>query len=72
MRDSLNSFDLPFKNPFQEEGETKAHFKKRCDRSMSGLKAEQKKLFGCNALYHNSYKESHHNRNGRNHPKRIN
>jgi hypothetical protein len=48
-----DTFDLPYRNPFQESGETLIHFKHRCNRTMAGLKADQRKLFGGGTVYRN-------------------
>ena len=50
---SDDCFDPPYRNPFQENGETLTHFKHRCNRTMAGLKADQRKLFGGGTVYRN-------------------
>lgn len=50
---SINNFDLPFHNPFQRTNETEAHFIRRCDKSMAGLKQDYQLKFGGGTVYRN-------------------
>jgi hypothetical protein len=67
--DFLDTFDLPFKNPFRKPGESKKRFIARCNRSMAALKANQRKLFGGGTVYRNKKNEGSFPKSGRNHPK---
>jgi hypothetical protein len=65
----LDSFELPFKNPFQRKGESKKKFIARCNRLMAPIKANQAKMFGGGTVYRNKKNEGSYPKSGRNHPK---
>jgi hypothetical protein len=70
----LNKFDMPYRNPFKQKGETQSHFIRRCNRSMAELKRNLRKLFGVGTVYRNPNKKrgDTHLKHARNFPKIIN
>lgn len=49
---SKDLFELPYKNPFQKEGETRAQFIHRCNRSMIAFKKWTQKALDSGVLLH--------------------